>query len=204
MQKTVLAIVAVAVAAILGGAAWLALQPSNPKFSDAMVNAAGASIGGPFELVAHTGQRMTAEQVIDRPTLVYFGYTFCPDVCPIDVQVMADTVEFLAERGIEVQPVFITIDPQRDTPKELSYYAEAMHPKMIALTGTEDEIRVAADAYKVFYARVGAGESAAEYLMQHSNFTYLMLPDTGIAAVFKPNFPPEKLADDIEAVLQNQ
>lgn len=204
MQKPVLGLAAVVVLGLLGGAAWLWLQPSAPVTSDAMVNASGAAIGGPFELLNHSGQRVTADSVIDRPTLVYFGYTFCPDVCPIDVQVMADTVDVLADRGVEVRPVFITIDPARDTPKELSYYAEAMHPTMIALTGTKEEIRAAADEYKVFYNRVDAEGSAADYLMQHSNFTYLMLPETGIAAVFRPNFPPEKLADDIQAVLAAQ
>ena len=100
-----------------------------------MLNADGADIGGPFELTAHTGDRVTAETVIDRPTLIYFGYTFCPDICPVDAQVMVDAVDLLAGRGIDVRPVFITVDPARDTPKELSYYAEALHPKLLALTG---------------------------------------------------------------------
>ena len=136
MMKPVLATATIVVAGSLAVAGWFALQPSSSgHVSPAMVNADGAAIGGPFELTTHTGARITADELIDGPTLIYFGYTFCPDICPVDTQIMVDAVDLLAERGIAVKPVFITIDPERDTPKELSYYAEAMHPTMIALTG---------------------------------------------------------------------
>ena len=202
MMKPVLATAAIVVAGSLAVAGWFALQPaSSGHVSPAMVNADGAAIGGPFELTAHTGERITADELINGPTLIYFGYTFCPDICPVDTQIMVDAVDLLAERGIAVKPVFITIDPERDTPKELSYYAEAMHPKMVALTGTEAEVRVAADAYKVFYQRVDLEDSAAGYLMNHTGYTYLMTPQKGITALFRRDFPPEQIADDIEKVL---
>jgi protein SCO1/2 len=202
MMKPVLATATIVVAGSLAVAGWFALQPSSSSHvSPAMVNADGAAIGGPFELTTHTGARITADELIDGPTLIYFGYTFCPDICPVDTQIMADAVDLLAERGIAVKPVFITIDPERDTPKELSYYAEAMHPKLVALTGTEAEVRVAADAYKVFYQRVDLEDSAAGYLMNHTGYTYLMTPQKGITALFRRDFPPEQIADDIEKVL---
>ena len=202
MMKPVLATATIVVAGSLAVAGWFALQPSSSgHVSPAMVNADGAAIGGPFELTTHTGARITADELIDGPTLIYFGYTFCPDICPVDTQIMADAVDLLAERGIAVKPVFITIDPERDTPKELSYYAEAMHPKLVALTGTEAEVRVAADAYKVFYQRVDLEDSAAGYLMNHTGYTYLMTPQKGITALFRRDFPPEQIADDIEKVL---
>ena len=201
MMKPVLAAAAILVLAIAGAAVWFAVQPDPRHLSKAMVNVDGADIGGPFELTAHTGERVTSATLIDGPTLIYFGYTFCPDICPIDTQIMVDAVDLLAERGIEVKPVFITIDPERDTPKELSYFAEAMHPEMVALTGSAEEVRIAADAYKVFYQRVDVEGSAAEYLMNHTGYTYLMTPEHGITALFRREFPPEQIADDIEKVL---
>ncbi|MFK7941645.1 MAG: SCO family protein [Paracoccaceae bacterium] len=201
MRNPMLAVAAALVLAIGAGGAYLALVPSKPYLSSAMLNVQGAAIGGPFELTAHTGERMTDKDVIDRPALIYFGYTFCPDICPIDVQIMADAVEILNQKGIDVRPVFVTVDPERDTPQELAYYAEAMHPKMLALTGTKDEIRAAADAYKVFYQRVEMPGSAAGYLMNHTGFTYLMTPEQGITAAFRRDFPPAQIAADIESVL---
>ncbi len=204
MQKIVLAAAAVLVAGIAGAALYLQSRDQEGHLSPAMLEVGGADIGGPFELTAHTGDRMTSAEVIDRPALVYFGYTFCPDICPIDVQIMADTVELLAQKDIEVRPVFVTVDPERDTPAELAYYAEAMHPKMIALSGTKEEIRAAADAYKVYYNRVDVEGSAAGYLMEHTGFTYLMTPEKGLTAVFRRDFPAEQIAADIEAVLSQQ
>ena len=201
MRNPMLLAAVALVVAIGAGGAYLALAPAKQYLSPAMINSQGAAIGGPFELTAHTGERMTDAEVIDRPALIYFGYTFCPDICPIDAQIMADAVSILEERGVDVRPVFITVDPERDTPKELAYYAEAMHPKMLGLTGSAEEIRAAADAYKVFYQRVDMPGSAAGYLMNHTGYTYLMTPEKGVTAVFRRDFPPEQIAKDIEAVL---
>lgn len=201
MMKPVLSIAVILVLAIAGAAVWFAVQPTPHHLSKAMVNVDGAEIGGPFELTTHTGEKITADALIDGPTLIYFGYTFCPDICPIDTQIMVDAVDLLDARGIKVKPVFVTIDPERDTPKELSYFAEAMHPRMIALTGSVEEVRTAADAYKVFYQRVDVEGSAAEYLMNHTGYTYLMTPEHGITALFRREFAPEQIADDIEKVL---
>ena len=203
MMKPILAVGAILVAGAMAVAGWFALQPASSQHtSPAMVNADGAAIGGPFELTTHTGERITSEALIDGPTLIYFGYTFCPDICPIDTQIMVDAVDLLAEQNITVKPVFITIDPERDTPKELSYYAEAMHPTMIALTGSQEDVRTAADAYKVFYQRVDLEDSAAGYLMNHTGYTYLMTPEKGITALFRRDFEPEQIAEDIRKVLE--
>ena len=203
MQRPVLIIAIAAVAVIAAAAGMLALR-GDPKVtaSAAMVNADVSGIGGPFALVRQDGVAITSERVLDKPSLVYFGYTFCPDVCPVDVQVMADAVDLLAENDVQVQPVFITIDPERDTPKELSAYAEAMHPKMVALSGSAEQIATAAKAYSVFYRRQDTEGSAAEYLMQHSAFTYLVLPGHGTVAIFRNGFPPEQIASDVERVLK--
>lgn len=202
MQRPVLIITAAAVAIIAVAAIVVSFSgPSKFELSKAMLNADGADIGGPFTLVRQDGEEVTADQVLDKPSLVYFGYSFCPDVCPVDVQVMADTVDLLAKKDIVVQPVFITVDPARDTVTELALYAEAMHPKLVALTGSDAQIETAAKAYKVFYKRQDVPGSAAEYLMQHTSFTYLVLPGHGVVTIFRNGFTPEQIAGDVERVL---
>lgn len=201
MRTIVLATTTALVAAIAAAALWLSFAPRPVELSPAMVNVEGADIGGPFELTAQSGERISSEQLIDGPTLIYFGYTFCPDVCPIDTQVMAEAVDILAERGVEVTPVFVTVDPERDTAEALADYAEAVHPQMVALTGTPDEIRAAADAYKVYYQKVEMEDSAAGYLMNHTSYFYLMTPEHGLTALFRRDVTPESLASDIARVL---
>ena len=105
--------------------------------------AGGQKLGGSFELIDHNGNSVTDADVFDRPSLLYFGYTFCPDVCPFDVVRNVDAVELLAERGFEVRPVFVTVDPARDTPEALNDYVFAMSEKLIALTGDEIALRKA-------------------------------------------------------------
>ena len=201
MPKLMLPVVGATVLLILAAAAYVMLRPAPVYLSKAMINVEGSDIGGPFELTAHTGERMSSETPIHRPTLIYFGYTFCPDICPIDSQTMADAVDILADDGIQVRPVFVTVDPERDTPEELSHYAEALHPEMIALTGSLDEIKAAATAYRVYYNRVNMPGSAAGYLMEHTGFMYLMTPGKGLTALFRNGFPPEQIAVDIKEVL---
>ncbi len=200
MRNAVMALAGLVFVGLAAAATFLYLgQPDGPV-SPAAVNIAGAGIGGPFTLTDHAGARVTSATLIDGPTLIYFGYTFCPDICPVDVAVMASAVDLLAGQGIDVTPVFVTIDPARDTPEALAYYAEAMHPEMVALTGTEAEVRAAADAYLVYYQRVDLEESAAGYLMSHSTFTYFVMPD-GLKALFRNNFPPEEMVGEIARIL---
>lgn len=201
MRNLVYALAAGSMLAIAAVAGWLLLSPEEVPRSPAALAIGDTEFGGPFELTSHTGARVTETDVIDGPTLIYFGYTFCPDVCPIDAQVMVDAAMMLAEQGHEVTPVFVTVDPARDTPEALAGYAEAMHPEMIGLTGTEAEIRSVAEAYKVYFDRVDMPDSAAEYLMNHTAYTYFMRPD-GVAAVFRNGFPPEEMAGEVERILQ--
>ena len=186
-------------AAGLAGFLWLAQEPSRP-LSPIEVNIGEMKLGGPFTLTDQHGRRVTSAEVIDGPALLYFGYTFCPDVCPVDVAVIAEAVDLLARRGIEVKPVFITVDPARDTPEALAYWAEAMHPKMVALTGTPEEIAAVAKAYKVYYKKVEVEGSEADYLMNHTTFTYLVTPD-GVRAVLRREASPEEMADVVAAIL---
>ena len=200
MRKAVTALAGLVFAALAAAAIFLSLKQSDGPVSPAEVNIDGASIGGPFTLTDPTGARVTSAGLIDGPALIYFGYTFCPDVCPVDVAVMASAVDLLAGQGIDVTPVFVTIDPARDTPEALADYVEAMHPKLVALTGTEAEIKAAADAYRAYYKRVDLEDSAAGYLMSHSTFTYFVMPD-GLKGLFRNGFPPEEMAGEVARIL---
>ena len=153
----------------------------------------GGDIGGPFELVSETGEIVTDADVITEPALVYFGYTFCPDVCPLDAARNAAAVDILAEQGISVTPVFITIDPARDTPQIVGEYTDNFHPKMIGLTGSDEQVAAVSRAYKTYYAK--ADDDPEYYLMQHSTFTYLVLPEAGFVEFFRQPAPPEEVAE---------
>ncbi|MEJ6403334.1 SCO family protein [Yoonia sp. 2307UL14-13] len=154
---------------------------------------AGGDIGGPFELVSETGETVTDQDVITEPTLVYFGYTFCPDVCPLDSARNAAAVDILAEQGMSVTPVFISIDPARDTVDVVRDYADNFHPKMIGLTGSEEQVAAASKAYKTYYNK--ADDDPEFYLVAHSTFTYLVMPDQGFVEFFKQPTSAEEMAE---------
>ncbi|MEX0968832.1 MAG: SCO family protein [Paracoccaceae bacterium] len=153
-------------------------------------------IGGPFSLIDTTGSRVSEAEVIDGLTLIYFGYTFCPDVCPFDLSRNAEAVAQLEEAGIMVKPVFITIDPARDTPQEMAKFTEYMHPRMVGLTGTQAEIDAVTLAYRAYSSKQANTDEGGEdlYLMDHSVFSYLMHPDEGLLQVFGRAERAEELA----------
>ncbi len=168
---------------IAGTAVVLRLEPSRQADCGGGLMTGNAAIGGPFELVTDTGETVTDAEVLDEPALIYFGYTFCPDVCPLDAARNARAVDILAERGFDVRPVFITIDPARDTPEVLAAFTDYMHPDMLGLTGSEEQVRRAASAYRVYYAQ--RGDDPASYLMNHSVYTYLDIPGKGFVDLFR-------------------
>ncbi|MDJ1015945.1 MAG: SCO family protein [Paracoccaceae bacterium] len=192
---------AFALTALIGGTALWTLTRPAPTCGGNSIAGGGSAIGGPFELVDGTGAIRTETDVIEGPTLIYFGYTFCPDVCPFDVARNAIAIDILEEMGHDVTPVFISIDPERDTPEVVASYADDMHPKMVGLTGSAEQVRAASRAYKTFYAR-GSGEGEF-YLMDHSTFTYLMFPETGLATYFGREVSPEDMAEETACHMGN-
>lgn len=203
MTRNIAILAAGAVAVMLAGlfAATRLLAPSDQFASCRATSIAGGvgSIGGPFTLVSETGATVTEADVIDRPALVYFGYTFCPDVCPIDTARNAEAIAILDDANVEVKPVFITIDPERDTPEVLAEYTDYMHPRMIGLTGSEAQVKAAAQAYKAFYQkRQAPGDDHEFYLMDHSTQTYLMMPGHGFVEFFRRNQDAQQIADSIQ------
>jgi protein SCO1 len=183
------------VALIGGGYGYYRYQLSQDPYGDCRSGLAAGDIGGPFTLVDDTGATVTDDDVITKPSLIYFGYTFCPDVCPFDAARNAEAVDILEERGIEVTPVFITIDPARDTPQVLAEFTENIHPAMIGLTGSEEQIKAASTAYRTLYQRRETGDEY--YLMDHSVMTYLVLPEVGYVDFFNNTDTPDQIAERV-------
>jgi len=189
---------AVVVVGLAAGTVFGMRQASGDPFADcrgSTVAGGTAAIGGPFALTDGEGRRVTDAQAITGPTLVYFGYSFCPDVCPMDLSRNALAAAELAERGTKVGQVFVTIDPERDTPAVIRDFTAAFDPGLLGLTGTPEEIAVAAKAYKVYYRK--ADDDPKFYLMDHSTFTYLMAPGTGFLEFYPSEMSPEAVADSV-------
>ena len=143
---------------------------------------------------------MTDGEVLSKPSLIYFGYTFCPDVCPMDMARNVEAVDILEERGIDVTPVFISIDPDRDTPEALGDYAANLHPKLIALTGSADQVKAASQAYKTYYRKQDSEDEF--YLVDHSTFTYLVLPGTGFVDFFRREHTSDQMAESVACFVE--
>jgi len=136
----------------------------------------GAAIGGPFTLVDKTGKTVRWDDFRGRYRIVYFGYTYCPDACPMDVQVMMQGFARFEKQApalaAQIQPIFVSIDPARDTPAVVGEFAAAFSPRLLGLTGTAPQVAAAAKAFSAYYAK--GQESAGGYLMDHSRVAYLM------------------------------
>jgi protein SCO1/2 len=195
----------VAICALIGGI-WYATMPvdtAGDKYAQCRTTqvAGGAEqIGGPFTLVNAQGQTVTDQDVITKPSLLYFGYTFCPDVCPLDTARNAEAIDLLREKGLEVTPVFISIDPQRDTPEVVGDFAANLHEDMIGLTGSEEQVRAASQAYRTYYRRQPGDDEY--YLVDHSTFSYLVMPEDGFVEFFRRELSPEVVAERTSCFLE--
>lgn len=197
--KSIYSVTAVGlVAVMLGGTGiWVAMnQGSDDEFASCRATTvAGGNIGGPFELIDETGKTVTDKDVITEPSLVYFGYTFCPDVCPLDTARNAEALDVLADRGVDASALFISIDPERDTPEVVAEFTDVMHPKMLGLTGSAEQVKAASQAYKTYYKKQPGDPDY--YLVDHSTFTYLVLPEKGFVEFFRRETTPEQIADTV-------
>jgi protein SCO1/2 len=192
-QNRGLLILMIAVMAIVGSGVivmWnrISSGPRDPGY------AAAAAIGGPFSLVDQTGARVTDQTYAGHYRLMYFGYTYCPDACPTELQVMAQAVDLLGAEAAKVQPIFITIDPARDTPRQLAAYVPQFGNNLVGLTGSAEQIAAIAKEYKVYYAKAETAGSPDAYAMNHSSYVYLMDPNGKFVTVFSSDMDAEKMA----------
>lgn len=194
--------------AILIGAGFMAgrdmLSPAGWQAALPLSRTEGtASIGGPFTLVDHTGKSVTEADFRGRFMLVYFGFTYCPDVCPTALSTMAGALDIIGAAAVRVVPVFVSVDPERDTPEQLDMYVRHFHPSLVGLTGSAEQVAVAAKAFRVYYAKVEEeGLDEDEYNMDHTSNIYLMGPNGKFLTHFSgPATSPETMAAGILDVL---
>ena len=157
-------------------------------------------VGGPFTLIDHTGKQRTDADFRGKLLIVYFGYTTCPDICPTELMQIGLAVDKLGAAGDEVQPLFISVDPERDTPAVLAPYVAQFHPRLIGLTGTPQQIRSVADSYKAYYAKYTPPDGAI-YLIDHTGFVYLVGRDGQYAGFFPPGTTADRMIEIIRPLL---
>lgn len=200
MTDRKLMILGVAAAALLLLTGWLWLRPAaGDPFAGCRAStvAGGAgSLGGSFTLTDETGARVTDAQVFDRPSIFYMGYTYCPDVCPMDAARNAAASALLAERGIDVKPVFLSVDPARDTPERLAEFTDMIDPRMVGLTGSVEEVTAASRAWRGYF-KLNNETDTENYLVDHTTNSFLVMPRHGTVEFFTRDTSPQDMADRI-------
>jgi cytochrome oxidase Cu insertion factor (SCO1/SenC/PrrC family) len=189
------------IVSLLGGGLPLAAeQPSAAQMMDDLMYGRG-SVGGPFTLTDQTGKPRSDSDFRGKLMIVYFGYSYCPDVCPTDLMAITQALDALGPAARDVQPVFVTIDPERDT-KVLADYLSAFHPSFVGLTGSPDEIRTVANAFKAFYVKV-PDQRSGDYSIDHGGVIYLMGRDGEYLGFMPPQTNPDRLTEVLRKHLAN-
>jgi cytochrome oxidase Cu insertion factor (SCO1/SenC/PrrC family) len=196
--------IAFAIAALLVAAYFAGRHYFAPAGHDApaVASVSTARIGGPFSLVDHDGKPVTDADFRGRYMLVYFGFTYCPDVCPTSLNRNMQALDLLDEAKAQaIQPILISVDPERDTPAHLKEYVGHFGPSLRGLTGTPEQVAAAAKAYAVYYAKVPNADDPETYLIDHTSITYLMAPDGSFVQHFRHDLPPDEMAEQLRKVL---
>jgi len=179
----------------LAGAAVLLV--TTPQGGQPVQSSGTALVGGPFSLVGTDGKPVTDRDFRGRYMLIFFGFTHCPDICPAELQVIAQALEQLGDKAKNVVPIFITLDPERDTPEAMGSYVKSFGPNFVGLTGSPEAIAAAAKAYRVSYAKVEDKESAADYGVDHSALVYLMDPEGRYVTYFSYGLSADQMAEKL-------
>jgi protein SCO1/2 len=199
MKRIMIVFAATTIVALAGFAVYLSTAPYlGPGGVSGPVRTIGeALVGGPFTLTDHTGKRVTDNDFRGRYMLVYFGYTWCPDVCPTELQVISAALDSLGDEAGQIRPVFVTVDPERDTVAQMADYVANFHASMVGLTGSPEEIAAVAKAYRVYYAKAKTEGSDTDYTVDHGSLIYLMDPEGKFVTHFTYGTDPEKLAQGL-------
>lgn len=188
----------VAALAALGVAGLVAMQWLMPHGGE-QAGSGQVSIGGPFTLTDQDGRTVSDRDFAGKLMLVYFGFTNCPDICPTGLQTIAIAMDGLAGDAARVQPILISVDPERDTPAVLKEYVQAFHERLIGLTGTPEQIAKVAREYRVYYQKVPLKESSLGYSVDHSGFIYLMDGQGRYLTHFRHDVAPDEMVKRIRA-----
>src|SRR5438874_13018805 len=197
-RRTLIFALTVLLVALASGAAALWFVPAGGPLSSGT-----PLIGGPFTLTDHNGNRVTDKTYAGKYLLIFFGYTYCPDVCPSELQVMSAALDQLGPDAEKIQPLFITVDPGRDTPQVMKDYVSNFNPRLVGLTGSDQDIAAVASKYRVYYAKEKTNDSTADYLMDHSTILYLMRPDGTFLKHFTYGTDAKALADGIRQAMDS-
>ena len=157
-----------------------------------------ASVGGPFSLIDGDGRRVTEADFKGKWLMIFFGYTFCPDACPTTLGAMADTMDRMGAQAEQIQPIFITIDPERDTPQVMKAYVGNFGPKIVGLTGTSSDIAQVAQAFRVYYKKAGDGPN---YMMDHSTAILVMNPQFQFAGIVAGDAKPAQMVERLNQLI---
>jgi protein SCO1/2 len=179
-----------------------AAEPSASELIEGLLSGR-APVGGPFELTDQTGHRRTDADFRGKLVVLYFGYTYCPDVCPTELQSISLALDKLGTAAEAVQPLFITVDPERDTPARLADFVSSFHPRLIGLTGSMTDIRKTATAYRTFFSKNSAATSG-DYSVDHTGFIYLVGKDGHYLGFLPPGLAPDAIADAIRTRLGSE
>lgn len=161
-----------------------------------------ALVGGPFTLVNHDGETVTEQSFGGKLLLVYFGFTYCPDICPTELTTLTQALDDLTpEERAQIQPLFVTVDPERDTPDALKTYLSNFHPDFIGLTGSQEQVTAALKGWRVYWAKVDDPSSSVGYTFDHSALTYLMDANNMYLAHISFGATPEQITEKVRAHL---
>lgn len=197
-------ILVVVVGLIIGAAAAIAVFPGARQAlipSSGPITSGKALVGGPFTLTDDTGKRVTDKDYRGRHMLVFFGFTSCPDICPAGLQLISAAIENLGPKADRLTPIFISVDPERDTPAKLGAYVKNFDPRLVGLTGTPEEIAAVTRAYKVYFKKVPNAESPGDYGMDHTSIIYVMDPSGEFVAHFTPTTTVEEMTAKLDKLL---
>ena len=164
-------------------------------------NVVAKNFGGEFTLTDHTGKQVTDKDFEGQYRLIYFGFTYCPAICPTELQRMNSVLNALGEKGEIIQPIFFTVDPERDTAEVMKNYVAQFHPRLIGLTGTTKQVDIAKKAYKIYAAKV-QDETMSDYTMDHSSFIYFIDPNDNLLRIFKMDDNVETIVNVIQMHLK--
>jgi protein SCO1/2 len=183
----------------LAGAAILVV--TTPRSGQQVQSSGTALVGGPFQLTGTDGKTITDADFRGRYMLVFFGFTHCPDICPAELQVIAQALDKLGDKAKQVVPVFITVDPERDTPPVMAEYVKSFGPEFVGLTGSPEAIAAAAKAYRIAYTKVENRESPGDYNVDHSALVYLMDPEGRYVTHFSYSTNADQMAEKLGKIL---
>jgi protein SCO1/2 len=197
-------IISVVMGVLLGAVAAVAVFPEarDKLFPQSPTQTSGtALIGGPFTLSDANGKKVTDADYRGRYMLVFFGFTGCPDICPAGLQLISAALDKVGAKADGIAPIFISVDPARDTPQKVGTYVKNFNDRIVGLTGTPEEIAAVAKAYRVFYERTPNESAPAEYGMNHTSIIYLMGPDGNYVAHFNPTTSVDAMAEKLNSLL---